>query len=309
MFFNMQNKYVPQVSWPTAERLLTDGSNQDPIWPDNSDLQFHDRWPVATDLAASERQSAEGAEQTSMTKVTEALGAASIQAPPEPSEIPKTAAEIAAEERERKIEHYLDKAAIITYARLNAEAKKPGVTLDGNDSTMSGYSYAFEPKSQTLVQQAIRAGYNYSGLIKNSEHMIEDFAKRGIYEVCTIRREQVPSLASVTYEAHGPGYREEISSGKLGRDGLVQTVKYLLSPEDANALANDVARDPMLIRDMSDRHMARNVFSEEALAPGGDRERYARPPYSAWDARPERTMAIRTSFDQDPDHVVKMVHF
>jgi hypothetical protein len=136
--------------------------------------------------------------------------------------------------------------------------------------------------------------------------IVEKFARRGIYELCTISDEPVAVHSTgehcrgITYEAHGPGYKDDSS---VPRDGLILSVKFILSPEEALNLWNDAWAEPRLLRDMTERYVQGSLLSESGKAPDGDWDRYGRPPYPEWDARPESFMAFRTSFDQAPGNV------
>lgn len=305
----MQNKNITMsVSWPPAEGAMPDGSGEAPVWPDQSDLKAHEQWPSPNDLAAYEGQTTQetDAQVPRLTKTADALG--SMVMTQSSNEVTKTEAEKAAERREQQIERYLSKAAIVSFSSFNPNARKPGTGLNGKDPGPF-YSHTSNKKAQTIFAQLDAKGYDTQELMKNSgDYLPQKFAKQGIYEVNTIRSEKVPGLSSITYEAHGPGYHEDPNT-PMYRDGLVQSVKFILPRAEIKALARDIVQDPLLIRLMAQRHMVRDVLTKEALAPGGDYERYGRPPFEAWDARPDRRMAFRTSFDQKPDEVARIIHY
>lgn len=161
-------------------------------------------------------------QQAPSAQTTESLGAVGVQATAE-----KSAAEIAAERRERKIEKYVDNSCIIAQHWLNPEARKPSAELYGAH-TVSGYTHTANDIGKDFKQKITDHNISMPEITDDtSEYTFGYFKKRGIYETCTMRTEPRIAIgesdaASITYEAHGPGYRDDSLSR---RDGLFLSVK------------------------------------------------------------------------------------
>jgi hypothetical protein len=261
-------------------------------WPTQADLNKVELPTEALQSEAPIAAEAVESQQSMPSQTTESLGAIGLQ----------SAEKSAAEMRDQKIERYVDRSCIIAQHWLNPGARKPESELGGR--TIAGYTHTGNPSGkqfyQDLRQQNIRLP---ESIEETPEYIMNYFKKRGIYETCTMRTEpkitsDAGGFASITYETHGPGYRDDSLSP---RDGLFLSVKFLLPEAQARKLAADSYKDPLLLRGMAMRYMDKYVLTDEAKAEGGDWGRYGRPPYEEWDNRPESFMAFKTSFDKMPE--------
>lgn len=246
--------------------------DQEPIWPTEEQLAYFEQT-----LPPPSR------EQLLGTLTKRMLAESSLPAQFEAAE----------SSRDQKIEHYLDVSSVVSFQWLEPSARK---------NAEYGFGFVLDPDFKDLdghTKQQLREDTPQSPVL-------ERLIKKGIYETCTLQRLddlEYPSHAGekvygVAYEASGHGYEDA-----SGRDCCAMWTKFVLPESLAKQLWRDAWEDPTILRDMSERHIKKNVLSEEGRAEGGAWDTYGRPPYDKWDSRPENTMAFRFKFDETPSDI------
>lgn len=259
-----------------------------PVWPTEADLE------MATLSHAS----------STRTRPPEALGSTLLQ-----TEIQPAGRE--AQERERKIDRYLENAGILSHQWLNTEDRQKR-SNDNPEQSVSGFSTSHRPHSRNLLQFSELRG-------ETAQHLLENnfWQRNDIYELCTVQplshlkltHSNFPNqpLWSVVYEAAGPGYHEDSTPP---REGNILRVTFVLPKKLARELIIDAHKDPTVLREMSERYMLQDVISHGNQPDGTTAwDRYARPPWEKWDNRKGGSViAFRTSFEQ-PAEESRLVRF
>lgn len=211
-------------------------------------------------------------------------------------------AESAELSRDQKIEHYLSTANIASWIHT--------YDLKAEHHAKHGKGVGFTPIMDSKLSTAVKAGQiTWGEVFERTEQYPTLIAlmKAGIHETCTPQRLsqglQNPDypgeqLVAIVYEVCGYDYRD---GGD--RPGNVTTIKFIFPESEARQFYREARKDPKILRNMSERYIKEQVLSEEAIAKGGAWDKYIRPPYEKWDARPNNVIAFRQNFEQGPKDI------